>query len=65
MERKLSTLFSFQKFEGNADLQKIIDATHARYAVRELDVDEMEWVSAAGIPEVNVRKDGKDAEHKH
>ena len=42
MERKLKNLFDFQKFEGNSDLQQIIDSTHSRYAVRELDLDEME-----------------------
>ena len=53
MERTLKSLFDFQKFEGNSDLQKVIDSTHSRYAVRELSLDEMEWVSAAGAPETN------------
>ena len=65
MERTLKSLFDFQKFEGNSDLQKVIDSTHSRYAVRELSLDEMEWVAAAGIPEINNRKTGKDADDKH
>jgi len=48
MERKLSRLFDFQKFEGNASLQQVIDDVHSRYAIKELDLDDMEWVSAAG-----------------
>ena len=65
MERTLKSVFDFQKFEGNSDLQKVIDSTHSRYAVRELNMDEMEWVSAAGIPEGINRKTGKDADNKH
>ena len=48
MENKLRKLFDFQKFEGNASLQKVIDDVHARYAMKELDLDDMEWVNAAG-----------------
>ena len=65
MERTLKSVFDFQKFEGNSDLQRVIDSTHSRYAVRELNMDEMEWVSAAGIPEGINRKTGKDADDKH
>ena len=48
MEKKLSRLFDFQRFEGNASLQQVIDDVHSRYALKELDLDDMEWVSAAG-----------------
>ena len=48
MENRLKKLFDFQKFEGNASLQGVIDDVHARYAMKELDMDDMEWVSAAG-----------------
>ena len=63
MENKLKAMFDFQKFDGNADLQSIINSTHSRYSVKELSLDEMEWVNAAGVPEMNtgVRKD-KDAD---
>ena len=48
MERKLKALFDFQKFEGNSALQSVIDSVHSRYTVRELSLDDMEWVNAAG-----------------
>ena len=48
MEGKLKALFDYQKFEGNPALQSVIDSVHSRYAVRELSLDDMEWVSAAG-----------------
>ncbi len=59
MERTLKALFDYQKFEGNSDLQQVINSVHSRYAVRELSVDEMEWVSAAGVttPAHTDRKD--------
>ena len=50
MEKTLKALMDYQKFAGNSDLQAVIDAAHSRYAVRELSPDEMEWVSAAGVP---------------
>lgn len=50
VEKKLRALFNYQRFEGNADLQKVIDSVHSRYASRELSLDEMEWVAAAGAP---------------
>ena len=61
MEKKLKNLFDFQKFEGNADLQSVIDSVHSRYTVRELNLEEMEWVSAAGIPEIRNKKDDRNA----
>ncbi len=58
MERKIRALFDFQKFEGNADLQQVIDSVHAKYgmedrksSVRELSLDEMAWLAAAGTPD--------------
>ena len=58
MENKLKALFDYQKFEGNAALQSVIDSVHARYAARELSLDEMEFVNAAGqaVPPVNPEK---------
>ena len=50
LEKKISLLFDFQKFEKNADLQAVIDAVHARYSARKLTDDEAEWVAAAGTP---------------
>lgn len=64
MEKKLKSLFDFQKFEGNPALQQVIDSVHSRYAVRELSVDEMEWVSAAGTPVKKTGRKDKDADHQ-
>lgn len=61
MENKLKSLFDFQKFEGNPDLQQVIDSVHARHSVRELSLDEMEWVSAAGTPVLKNGKKDEDA----
>jgi len=58
MERRLKNLFDYQKFEGNPALQSVIDSVHSRYPVRELDMDDMEWVNAAGTP--NARPEKKD-----
>jgi len=63
MEKKLQQMFDYQKFEENASLSQVIDSVHARYAVRELDLDEMNWVNAAGIPEAaltNKKTEKKD-----
>ena len=60
MERKLKALFDLQKFDGNRYLQQVIDSVHAKYAVRELSLDDMEYVAAAGVPELqNKRKNGE------
>jgi len=56
MERKLSQLFDYQKYQGNRELQQVIDAVHAKYAVRELTLDDMEMVAAAGIPDLPKNK---------
>ena len=60
MEKKLFRLFDYQKFEGNSDLQKIIDETHARIQARSLSLEEMEWVNAAGEPTPPVKAEDKD-----
>ena len=52
MNNTLKKLFDYQRFEGNRELQQVIDSVHARYAVQELNLDDMEMVSAAGIPEM-------------
>ena len=65
MEGKLKTLFDFQKFEGNPALQQVIDSVHSRYAVRELSMDEMEWVSAAGlVTKTRTKEDQQDANRR-
>lgn len=47
MERKLKTLFDYQKFEKNPRLEKLISETENRYA-KELSDDELTFVNAAG-----------------
>ena len=60
MEKKLFRLFDYQKFEENKDLQQIIDTAHARTRARELTLDDMEWVNAAGEPTPPVKNEEKD-----
>ena len=62
MENKLKQLVGYQRFEGNRDLQQVIDSVHAKYAMRELAMDELEMVNAAGIPDLPDRQ--KDGEKK-
>ena len=58
MERKLKALFDFQKYEQNADLQKIIDQVHARYNSRAqlLEDDDVEFVNAAGVQDSGMKE---------
>ena len=48
-ERRLGKAFDFQRFEKNARLQAVIDASHRRTGDRELNDDELDLVSAAGV----------------
>ena len=64
MEGKLKALFDYQKFEGNPALQQVIDSVHASLSARELSLDEMEWVSAAGVPNQMKGKKDQDADHQ-
>ena len=56
LEKKISLLFDFHRFEKNADLQAVIDAVHTRYTARKLTDDEAEWVAAAGTPESSLKR---------
>ena len=60
MEKKLFRLFDYQKFEGNQELQQIIDSTHARCQAKALSLDDMEWVNAAGQPVQLPKNEEKD-----
>ncbi len=60
MEKKLFRLFDYQKFEANKDLQQIIDTVHARYQSRELSLEDMELINAAGEPTPPVIAEDKD-----
>ena len=62
MEGRIKSLFDYQKYEGNPALQQVIDSVHARYNTRELSMDEMETVAAAGDPYAGYNLKGeKDA----
>ncbi len=52
MENLLRRLFDYQKFEGNAALDAVVNAVHARYGLQELEMEDMEFVSAAGTPDL-------------
>ena len=61
MERKLTKMFDYQKFEKNADLERLIDSVHSRYGIRELSMDDMEMVSAAGVPDLPLIESKEDS----
>ena len=52
VEQTLERLLDYQRFEANADLQRVIDATHTRYAIRGLSLEEMGCIAAAGVPDI-------------
>lgn len=60
MESRLGKIFDYQRFEGNRALGQVIDGVHARYGVRELNLDELETVAAAGAPEAEIRPKGEE-----
>ncbi len=58
MDNKLKQMFGYQRFAENRDLQQVIDSVHAKYATRELALNDMEMINAAGVPELpDKRKD--------
>ncbi|MGN1103613.1 MAG: hypothetical protein ACI4QI_01935 [Candidatus Coproplasma sp.] len=62
IQEKLTALFDFQRFEGNEELQSIIDDTENR-CFSELSDDDLEWISAAGEEtDLKDKKDGDDDE---
>ena len=77
MESRISSLFDFQRFENEPSLQEIIDSGHQRVregekkeefppmrrmsSIRELSLDEMGMLSAAGQVDLTHRpKPGSD-----
>lgn len=60
MEKKLFRLFDYQKFEVNSALRQIIDSTHARCQAKALNLDDMEWINAAGQPVPLTKNEEKD-----
>lgn len=55
MEKKLTSLFDYQKFEGNEDLADMIRETESR--MKALTDDELILVSAAGFPSPKIDPD--------
>ncbi len=52
METLLKGLFDYQRFEENASLRAVIDSVHSRYAVRDLSMEDLDMISAAGQPDL-------------
>ncbi len=64
-EKILRTLFDFQRFAGNKDLEEVISETESHYG-RALSDDELSYVSAAGVPSMmNIRESDKDKNSYH
>ena len=64
MDKKLSLLFDYQKFEQNPELQSVIDTVKARFSARQLSDDEADLVAAAGLPGTALlRKKPQDKEN--
>ena len=61
-EKGLYQAFDLQRFAPNARLQAVIDKTHARVAARELSDDELDFVAAAGAPEIGPKPPKKPEE---
>lgn len=55
MEKKLTSLFDYQKFESNEDLAQMIRETESR--MKALTEDELFLVSAAGFPSPKIDPD--------
>ena len=57
-EQLLTQAFALQRFAPNSRLQAVIDAAHARTAVRELTDEELDLVAAAGSKEPPNKPEG-------
>lgn len=62
IEKKLTELFDFQRFENDTALQEIIDEVEGRYA--EMSEDELGQLSAAGDPYTRLLDIGKGEDTK-
>lgn len=60
MDKKLKSMFEYQKFAQNPRLSKLIADTENRFASHELADDDLWLVNAAGAPQM----DPKDANKK-
>ncbi len=62
IQKQLTALFDYQRFERNKRLQALIDDTESR-RLCSLSDDDLEWVSAAGEEtDLKEKKDGKEDE---
>ena len=50
MEKLLTNLFDFQRFERNPELQSMIAEVEQKYGVTEMTDDELDLLAAAGDP---------------
>lgn len=57
MEKKLASLFEFQKFEHNSKLDRMLAEAEARYGT-ELSDEDLDFVAAAGalVPKLQPEK---------
>lgn len=61
MEKKLKSLFDFQKFDGNSELADMIAATEKRFSKnQQLSDEDLSWISAAGTGMVDSKKKDED-----
>ena len=58
IERKLAALFDYQKFEGNKELESVINST--KNAVAKLSDDDLDMVSAAGVADSSLKTEETD-----
>ena len=62
IQKQLTALFDYQRFERNKRLQALIEDTENR-CMNALSDDDLEWVSAAGEEtDLKDKKDGKEDE---
>ena len=61
--KDLEKLFDYQKFENNSRLAKLISETEARYA-KALSDDDLEFVNAAGVPEMTDGTEKEESDRK-
>ena len=50
IEKTLTSLFDFQRFEQILELQRMIDEVEQKYGVTEMTDDELDLLAAAGDP---------------
>ena len=53
MDKKLKAMFDFQDFDGNYDLQQVINQVHARYNMKQ-NVQELTLISVGKKGPINV-----------